>query len=452
MPPAARQTGLFGLTDGSFFKAPPHIDLSVPPGAASLKNYYIRDNPWIWNIVTLKFFFFAPHFFWFLITVLVYFIFPYDLEAAKEWSLGWVIRRTLLHVAIVLSYFGFWYITLFQLGWARRKFKPDNCPTAGRMFHNVYYTSLGAVQMGMFEAVFMHMWARGKLPYISDAEMLGSPAALCWSALLVLAIPVFRDFHFYFAHRFLHLRFFYKYVHALHHRNSDIEPFSGMCMHPVEHLYYFTSLLPSIYLLCSPLHFLWGALHLTLAPAASHSGWEDHWQSDLFHYLHHAKFECNYGTMGIPLDHWFGTFRDRLNPVDRKHSQQQTEQKARPWSLAAILATPANFVYACIVSAIFALFGLAAVRPSAFAPTFLGTPTWAVVSATLAVGPIAAAFLLWLASREKFAVFWPFHNERLVGAFGFHTLAGSLMTLMPVYHIASSLLSPTSTYCNLWGC
>jgi len=31
-----------------------------------------------------------------------------------------------------------------------------------------------------------------------------------------------------------------------------------------------------------------------------------------FHYLHHANFECNYGTNGAPLDKWFGTFRERL--------------------------------------------------------------------------------------------------------------------------------------------
>ena len=33
-------------------------------------------------------------------------------------------------------------------------------------------------------------------------------------------------------------------------------------------------------------------MHLLLSPAASHSGWEDHMQSDQFHYIHHAKFEC----------------------------------------------------------------------------------------------------------------------------------------------------------------
>ena len=49
---------------------------------------------------------------------------------------------------------------------------------------------------------------------------------------------------------------------------------------------------------------LWNGVHLLISPAASHSGWEDHFQSDQFHYLHHLKFECNYGTGTFPFDQW----------------------------------------------------------------------------------------------------------------------------------------------------
>ena len=63
-------------------------------------------------------------------------------------------------------------------------------------------------------------------------------------------------------------------------------------MHPVEHLYYFSnSLLPLVGLMdvtsavagfggLSPFVFLWLFVHLTIAPGAGHSGWEDHFQSD----------------------------------------------------------------------------------------------------------------------------------------------------------------------------
>lgn len=87
-------------------------------------------------------------------------------------------------------------------------------------------------------------------------------------------------------------------MHSLHHRNSDIEPFSGLCMHPIEHLFYFSCVGPSLFIHASPFIMMWNGIHLLISPAASHSGWEDHFQSDQFHYLHHAKFECNYGTSG----------------------------------------------------------------------------------------------------------------------------------------------------------
>ena len=43
-------------------------------------------------------------------------------------------------------------------------------------------------------------------------------------------------------------------------------------------------------------------------------------QSDQFHYLHHKKFECNYGTGGEPLDRLFGTHRMSLDPKDKSYT------------------------------------------------------------------------------------------------------------------------------------
>merc|ERR1719201_1697597 len=134
--------------------------------------------------------------------------------------------------------------------------------------------------------------------------------------VFTLLIPIWRGFHFYFSHRFIHVRPIYRFVHSLHHRNTDIEPAAGLCMHPIEHMYYFSCIAPSLYLYLSPFHFAFNGWHLLLSPAASHSGWEDHLQSDQFHYLHHARFECNFGSASFPLDNMFGTFDDVLIKPD----------------------------------------------------------------------------------------------------------------------------------------
>ena len=49
-------------------------------------------------------------------------------------------------------------------------------------------------------------------------------------------------------------------------------------MHPIEHLYYFACILPSLVFYASPFHFLWNGVHLLLSPGASHSGFDDHFQ------------------------------------------------------------------------------------------------------------------------------------------------------------------------------
>jgi hypothetical protein len=101
----------------------------------------------------------------------------------------------------------------------------------------------------------------------------------------------------------------YYLVHSLHHRNQDIEPFAGLSMHPVEHLYYYACVAPSLIAGLTPFALLWNGAHLLLSPGASHSGWEDHMQADAFHYFHHRYAECNYAGFGAAaLDVYFGTF------------------------------------------------------------------------------------------------------------------------------------------------
>jgi len=43
------------------------------------------------------------------------------------------------------------------------------------MFHNIWYSTMGVVQWTAWEVCFMHAYATGKLPYVSDAEVMSSP-------------------------------------------------------------------------------------------------------------------------------------------------------------------------------------------------------------------------------------------------------------------------------------
>ena len=356
----------------------------------------IRVNP-------LNFFINSPNFVWFLVALADYLICPYNLEKAKVWSADWVIYRCAVNVFIMLTYFGFWSLTLYSLGYGKRKFNTEHVASVSRMFRE-FTTSLPwlvtyglmltdcvcvytyrqrlvlrprcqyvpkqpafawdswiicsdsllvfAVQLGLWEALFMNCYATGKLDYIKNEEAFSTPENIFRMVFFTLAIPLYRSVHFYFAHRFIHIRALYKYVHSLHHRNTDIEPFSGLCMHPIEHLYYYSCVgvgsqaiprpawffpgsflrdcwcfQPSLVFKMSPFHTMWHLIHLLISPAASHSGWENCMQADQFHYLHHRKFECNYGTSGEPLDRWFGTYRGSLDPKDNDYKGGASEKE-----------------------------------------------------------------------------------------------------------------------------
>lgn len=61
-----------------------------------------------------------------------------------------------------------------------------------------------------------------------------------------------------------------------------------------------------------------------------------------------------------------------------------------------------------------------------------------VVAALVAYGPIAFALLLCL-RYDKMSWRWPFHHERLLGAFGFFAVAGWLSCVVPLYDFVSRL-------------
>ena len=129
-----------------------------------------------------------------------------------------------------------------------------------------------------------------------------------WGTIACTALGIFMwsDTHFYFAHRLLHeMPALYRHVHKIHHESYNPDPWSGLSFHPIEAILYFSSLLIAC-VLPIPYWAFW--LHKTallLTPANGHHGHDVVVLSCLFgsehHYLHHARFDCNYGS---PTPFW----------------------------------------------------------------------------------------------------------------------------------------------------
>eukprot|EP00041_Stephanoeca_diplocostata_P013847 m.246154 g.246154 ORF g.246154 m.246154 type:complete len:433 (+) comp19488_c0_seq2:184-1482(+) len=425
--------GIAGTVDGSFFKAPGWVDLQKAPGTT--KQQPAAWGPLLKKLLTGQGIIFSPNLVWLLAATVDYVFFPYDLERGKVLAAEWIINRALINFGFAFAYYGFWHVSMYKASITERKFQPSSHPSVGNLLHNVWYSSLGVLHWTAWEVLFVHMYATGKLPYVADEEILRSPVNIAMLVAWTLFIPVWRGMHFYFAHRFIHIRALYKFVHSLHHRNGDIEPFAGLCMHPIEHLYYFSCLAPSIWCATSPFIMLFNGMHLLLSPACSHSGWEDHWQSDQFHYLHHARFECNYGSASLPLDHWFGTFRDRLGKSETYKGGDTKPVTASPFKVQTSLFMSIYFLFTV---AVFGVFGLAATGHTALKDH----PD--SVAALLAFGPILFAFALYVISGDSQSMRWPFHKEPVLGglhrSFGFNAAVGFLVAVLPVYQFAVALL------------
>lgn len=321
------------MVRGKYFGEPPlYVDKSRSPGMTDLPRptieSWIRNSPFV--IIT------TPNFIWAIISLGLYTMAPYNLAddstaALAPISSAFFLERFPLWFGITFGYFSFWHVALYGMNMAQRPFIANRPYRIGKVVHNAFWTTSGIAIWTVFENIFAYLWATGRLPYISNVNSIST----YWGAAAFLAalmgVPVWRSIHFYFAHRFLHYTPLYRQVHSLHHRNTDIEPFSGLCMHPVEHLYYFACVLPSLILYCSPYAFIWNGVHLLLSPAASHSGYEDHFQSDLFHYLHHRYFECNYaGSDAAFMDIAFGTFKASFNDhaIDRDGPKMREDAKS----------------------------------------------------------------------------------------------------------------------------
>eukprot|EP01012_Entosiphon_sulcatum_P057982 TRINITY_DN81899_c0_g1_i1.p1 TRINITY_DN81899_c0_g1~~TRINITY_DN81899_c0_g1_i1.p1 ORF type:complete len:334 (+),score=41.23 TRINITY_DN81899_c0_g1_i1:27-1004(+) len=259
----------------------------------------------------------------FLVALTCYlFFFPLHEAADLHWR--WIAKVIAFNLAIECIFYGGWHWFLYcstaGARMASRKYNSENPYANGpkqHLFREITFTTAGWLISSTFQIVMMHLWASGVVPYYQN--FWEYPA---WSIGNLLFVTYWREFHFYWVHRMIHPwrvslpvvgdpgKFLYRHVHQLHHKSNNPGPFSGLSMHPVEHLIYYTCTLWCLFLELHPLHFLYAKFHADIAPVGGHDGFAPPAGGADYHYLHHAKFECNYGVPLINFDKLFGTWVD----------------------------------------------------------------------------------------------------------------------------------------------
>lgn len=295
----------------------PNVPLKVSP-VFSWPPQPVEIARWFWNS-------------WFLITeklIIVgiafasFYWFQPPLEEARTFAIGWVAQmyaRNLLLALIIGGALHLWFYTFSAQG-LKLKYDPRPLMVNGRQFtlggqlrDNMFWTlGTGVLIWTAYEVVLIWSLANGYAPLITWA------AHPVWFVAVLFLIPIWESLYFYVIHRVIHIPFLYRHVHYLHHRNINVGPWPGMSMHPIEQAIFLGSVFIHLLVGAHPVHILFHLQYYFLTAMTTHTGFQGLLIKDknrlelgtFHHQMHHRYFECNYGSLEVPFDKWFGTFHD----------------------------------------------------------------------------------------------------------------------------------------------
>ena len=275
-----------------------------------------------------------------VLAIVIFYLFLPPLEAMSEFAIGWILRVWLGNLIPHIICAGLLHFWLYKWRGQEKHFKYDPRDPAkdngsftfrNQVFDNMFWSLASGVTLWSFAQCLIY-WSMAN--GFSPAFLF--PENPVWFFLMFPFLIVWASFHFYWVHRALHWPPLYRLAHALHHRNINVGPWSGISMHPVEHILFYTNFLVHLVVPSHPIHILFHGYMQSIHPVFSHSGFDQLYVADkerakigdFFHQLHHRYFECNYGTVEMPWDKWFGSFHDgSAQATDRTRAQKKQMYK-----------------------------------------------------------------------------------------------------------------------------
>jgi sterol desaturase/sphingolipid hydroxylase (fatty acid hydroxylase superfamily) len=271
-----------------------------------------------------------------ILATVSWFWFQPSLEETKTLAFGWIAGMYVRNFLLIMIVAGGLHLYFFTYRRQGKTLKYDGRDLAkkariftfnSQVFDNIFWSlGSGVAFWTAYEVLIFWAMGNGYAPVLRWAD---NPI---WFVALFFLTPLWISFHFYWIHRWLHWPPLYRLVHALHHRNTNVGPWSGLSMHPVEHLVFFSAILIHWLLAAHPVHILFHMQHQALTAATSHTGFEGMLVKDknrlalgtFHHQMHHRYFECNYGNLEVPWDKWFGSFHDG---TDDSHERMKERRR-----------------------------------------------------------------------------------------------------------------------------
>ena len=308
----------------------PQIPLQVspvfqwPPNPLKIMKWFWES----WFLITEKLIILA-------LTFAGYYWFSPSIDAARSLDVEWIsliyIRNFFLAL-VIGGLLHLWFYTFSAQG-KNLKYDPRPLMVKGKQFtlggqikDNMFWTlGSGVLIWSAFEMVLLWGLANG---YVQNIEFSDTPI---WFVALFFLIPLWESFYFYVIHRILHFPLLYRYIHSIHHRNINVGPWSGMSMHPAEQFVFLGSVFVHLIVGAHPLHIIFHLQYYFLTAITTHTGFQGLLIGDknrlalgtFHHQMHHRYFECNYGSLEIPWDKWFGSFHDGTIEANKKMQERR---------------------------------------------------------------------------------------------------------------------------------
>lgn len=284
---------------------------------------------------------FGERIYFLLIAIGIWIFFSPSLERTVTFQFDWIFEiwlRNLILITIVAGGLHLYLYTFRKQGDDLR-YDTRTYPAKGKAFlfgnqlwDNMFWSlTSGVAVWTAYESVFMWVYANGL------ATMITLEDHPFWFIALILLTPYWAGFYFFWQHRSLHWPPLFKHIHARHHKNVNLGPWSGLSQHPVEQIVDQSDCLIFLLIPSHPVHVIFNLLFHGIGAPSSHTGYDAVrlWGSrrlqigDFLHQLHHRHFDCNYGTYDMPWDRVFGCFHDGTPEGDRTITERRKALRAK---------------------------------------------------------------------------------------------------------------------------
>ena len=280
-----------------------------PPKPLAILKYLLVDMMFPWNYLFVA------------LAVVCWAWFTPAMSTMANFEFGWIAALWLRNAAVLTLVAGglHWWLYMRKRQGQDYKFHRRWMATDNDKFlwgdqvkDNLFWCfASGVTTATAFEAITYWLYANG---HVVTTPLVSHPLYLVAS---VYGVFFLGTIHFYLIHRLEHWPPLYRVAHELHHRNLNTGPWTGISMHPVEHLMYFSVIALTWIIPVHPVIIVLVTLWFVASPSTSHCGF-DYIKvgrfristGDWFHQLHHQYFDLNYGNTPTPLDRVFGSWHD----------------------------------------------------------------------------------------------------------------------------------------------